>query len=225
MDTVQHFFTYTMVCGCGFPSITLKGTPEDWQRLRAKAERLVEYDLKWWTDALLPVLDQFVKAANHEPDLNFWRSLCNLRGASGMITGPITGWLQVFFPYLNASGSLGFGDFGDFGADKRASSKGGSGKRSMRRNTELAAYMDSFQAKINPKNFVRGDGFGSPNGCSYGLELKNIPPGLSRAPFTYKDLSTGKKYSMAFMSGVTSLVQHPDGALEPVMGWAVLEQA
>ena len=64
MDTVQHYFQYTMCCGCGFPSITLTGTPADWERVRSKAAALRSYDLDWWLDALLPALDHFVQAAH-----------------------------------------------------------------------------------------------------------------------------------------------------------------
>ena len=100
MDTVKHYFAYKMRAGCGFPSIALKGTLADWVSVRRKAEALRRFKLGWWLDVLLPVLDQFVAAAQGSPDLPFWRSLCNMYGASGRIKPPVTGWLQVFFPYL-----------------------------------------------------------------------------------------------------------------------------
>ena len=36
-------------------------------------------------------------------------------------------------------------------------------------------------------------------------------------------MMTSKKHSMAFMGGVTTIVQHPDGAIEPKVGWAVID--
>eukprot|EP00041_Stephanoeca_diplocostata_P020695 m.468236 g.468236 ORF g.468236 m.468236 type:complete len:310 (-) comp21642_c1_seq46:2066-2995(-) len=45
MDTVKQYFDHTMTSGCGFPRITLSGMPEDWTRLRAKAEKLRPFDL------------------------------------------------------------------------------------------------------------------------------------------------------------------------------------
>ena len=88
-----------MCCGCGFPSITLTGTTDDWEKLRAKAEGLRKYDLDWWLKALLPALDQFVLAAHGKPNLDFWRSLCNINtGTSFPVYEPLTGWVQVFFP-------------------------------------------------------------------------------------------------------------------------------
>ena len=226
MDTVQHYFEYTMRCGCGFPTITLKGGADDWQAVRRKAEVLRRYDLDWWLDALLPVLDQFVAAAAGTPDVDFWRSLCNFRGASGMISAPITGWLQVFFPYLNHAAAKGWGSFEEADA-AFVPTKDGTPKRTMRRNGGLAEYQKSHQAGVGPSNWSRdGGGFGGGgNGCGSGVKLELIPPGLASAPFKYVDVPTGRTYDMAFMAGVSSIVQHAEsGALEPVVGWAVLER-
>jgi len=55
------------------------------------------------------------------------------------------------------------------------------------------------------------------------VKLELFPPGLSSAPFIYKDLATGKEHKMAFYGGITCLVQHASGVIEPKMGWAVLD--
>jgi len=91
-----------MRCGCGIPSIELTGTLDDWKQLREKTEKLAQYDLEWWIKELLPVIDKFVEACQGKPDLLFWNSVCNIYGASGMSTSPISGWVQVFFPYLKS---------------------------------------------------------------------------------------------------------------------------
>ena len=62
-----------------------------------------------------------------------------------------------------------------------------------------------------------------PSGTKRGIELELFPPALSSAPFVYKDMMTNKKHSMAFMGGITTLVQHPDVAIEPKIGWAVID--
>jgi hypothetical protein len=105
MSTCRHYFNYLMRMGCGFPSITLTGTPDDWVRLRAKAEQLTRFGLKWWTDELLLVLDEFVHASTGEVNKDFWSAMCNFAGASGKKGAPITGWLQVFYPYLTQNAS------------------------------------------------------------------------------------------------------------------------
>ena len=38
MDATKHFFSFRMLTRCGFPSITLEGTEQDWSNLRKNAE-------------------------------------------------------------------------------------------------------------------------------------------------------------------------------------------
>ena len=68
---------------------------EDWRLVREKAERLWKHGLGWWLEVLLPVLDQFVAAADNRVDPAFWNSLCTDRGGSGIGCFPLTGWIQV----------------------------------------------------------------------------------------------------------------------------------
>jgi len=227
MDTVQHYFTYTMCCGCGFPEITLTGTPADWESVRRKAENLRKYDLDFWLDGLLPALDHFVAASHGSPDLDFWRSLCNINtGTSFPNYTPLTGWVQVFFPYLIEPGrDEGFGRPADVAA-------AGAPKKAMRRNDAIANYAESIAHKVNLSNFEASKpkpvgnmraSFQPPIGTLRGVKLEHFPPGVASAPFVYKDVSTRKTHKMAFMAGVTCLVQHGSGAIEPKVGWAVLD--
>ena len=56
---------------CGIPSVTLRGTAEDWAKVRAKADRLRGLDMDWWLESLLPALDHFVRAAKGDADPRF----------------------------------------------------------------------------------------------------------------------------------------------------------
>ena len=69
MDTFGSYFEYLMRCVCGIPKITLAGTVEDWQRIRARVEVLETFGLGWWVSRLRPILDQFVDAAGGHPRL------------------------------------------------------------------------------------------------------------------------------------------------------------
>ena len=100
MDCFKQYFCYRMVCICGIPEITLKGTVDDWKQLREKALSLGRYDLEWWTEELRPVLDQFVAAASGDVDRQFWSSIYKLKQAYGNFY--INGWVVIFFPYLQA---------------------------------------------------------------------------------------------------------------------------
>lgn len=43
MATLQNFFDYKFMLLCGIPNVTLLGTPADWQQLRTKIDRLLEF--------------------------------------------------------------------------------------------------------------------------------------------------------------------------------------
>jgi len=98
MDTFQGYFEYEMTIGCGIPSITLLGTPDDWRSVRARAQMLAEYGLETWTRVLVPVLDQFVRASEGNVDKDFWRSFFRYESGSGR--SDLSGWIHVLFPYL-----------------------------------------------------------------------------------------------------------------------------
>ena len=98
MSTFQAYFSYRVRTGCGIPEITLRGTVEDWKKLRDKALKLEQYDFKWWTDELKPILDQFVAAASGNVDRHFWSRIYKQTGRSGGVH--ISGWIVNLFPYL-----------------------------------------------------------------------------------------------------------------------------
>lgn len=203
MDTVKHYFEYSVMCGCGIPSIELTGTREDWVKLRAKADLLKDFGLEWWTEDLLPVLDQFVAAASGSPDVKFWKSVCNLHGASGMWSGFVSGWVQCFFPYLN-------------------NGRQNSGISQWRKNYEEG---QGDETERYNKGDLRCRGFQAPRPTAgYGTKLDMIPSGLSQAPVKYIDVPSRKSYSMTFNGGLVAVVQSKTTrTLMPVSGWAVLD--
>jgi hypothetical protein len=98
MDALDSYFAYELVIACGVPVITLEGTPEDWELIRANALRLRQFDLDWWIDALIPVLDQFVAASRGNVDVDFWGRIYNRDNESG--EPRVSGWILRLFPYL-----------------------------------------------------------------------------------------------------------------------------
>ena len=40
MSSMQKYFEYSVVCGCGIPGVEMKGCLEDWQNLVTKTEKL-----------------------------------------------------------------------------------------------------------------------------------------------------------------------------------------
>jgi hypothetical protein len=122
MDAMEKYFEYAFHSMCGIPSITLLGTPEDWRSVRTRAQVFREFELDFWIDPLLPILDAFVDASEGRVDTGFWNSMYKLKNASG---GPyVTGWMQALFPYL---------------VDKSSES-------GLRLNTNLAAWAEGMES-------------------------------------------------------------------------------
>lgn len=104
MDAMSKYFDYGVSTCCSIPLVTLEGTVEDWQMIRDRVAVIAEFGLSWWTDHLIPVCDQLVKAAKGQPDLEFWQSWYKEGGGSG---GPyISGHITKFFPYLQSGSSF-----------------------------------------------------------------------------------------------------------------------
>lgn len=98
MDCVRSYFRYNFDTFCGIPAVTLEGTAGDWEEVHRRVGLLGRYDLRWWTDAVLPITEEFVRAARGQPTTAFWRCLYKLQDESG---GPyLSGWLMRLMPYL-----------------------------------------------------------------------------------------------------------------------------
>jgi hypothetical protein len=98
MDIFQQYFHYEAYSVCGIPSITLEGTPTDWQRLCEKAQGLRVFDMDWWLEHLLPICDQLARASRGDVDREHWQNICKLRKDYG--GDIINGWIARLFPYL-----------------------------------------------------------------------------------------------------------------------------
>lgn len=110
MEGVKSYFEYEIVMfGCGLPSVTLEGSPADWERVLAKTRALAHYRLDWWTKELEPVLQQFINTANGRGNRRFWMNMIKAHTAKqyGSPT-TIDGWIVKFYPYTNKGQRTGF---------------------------------------------------------------------------------------------------------------------
>ena len=108
MKAMENYFEYIYIYAiCGIPEVTLLGTPEDWQKILDKTRQLARYNLSWWVDEMVPVLEKIVETSKGKIDRDFWRSMFKIHD-----TGPIgcgsgngkryfDGWIVKFFPYDN----------------------------------------------------------------------------------------------------------------------------
>jgi len=110
MDVVKPFFEYNvMYVICGIPSITLAGTSEDWRKVLEKTRSLKKIGMEWWLSELEPILMEFVKAAEGNPDYWLWKDIVK-KSRPRKVTGPscygrnkqltkFDGWFLKFFPF------------------------------------------------------------------------------------------------------------------------------
>lgn len=110
METVKTYFNYIVgYCICGIPTILLKGTVDDWQRVFDKTMRLKSFGIDPWINSLQPILTEFINAANGQPNKQFWQSIvkkCRVNQLDGGGCIPfertkLDGWLLKLFPNNN----------------------------------------------------------------------------------------------------------------------------
>ena len=112
MDVVKPYFEYiAYYVVCGIPSITLTGTPDDWRNVLEKTRILNDFGLEWWASDLEPILEEFVRASEGEPDYWFWKDIVK-KTRPRTIKGPscgkrhqrmtkFDGWFLKLFPFDN----------------------------------------------------------------------------------------------------------------------------
>jgi hypothetical protein len=98
LDAFQQYFDYEMRLICGIPSITFKGSVDDWVRIRERVDVMAGYHLEWWTDRLKPICDAFIQTAEGSLCQTFWRHIFSPKEVYGGEL--ITGWLADLFPYI-----------------------------------------------------------------------------------------------------------------------------
>jgi hypothetical protein len=194
MDSFSSYFTYFMDCVCGIPKITVEGSIDDWQRIRARVEVIETYGLQWWVSRLRPILDEFVLAAGGHQRQEFWKAIYKPVKAYGAEVA--TGWITDLFPYL--------GDAPDrcrnhvFEHDRQ----------------DWALPVDKG-VKTNNLPF-------SPL-SSKGVRLASFPSGLSSVPIKV-GFKNGSGCNLDLVAGFFAVEQNPsDLTLAPVIGWSVTE--
>jgi hypothetical protein len=111
METVKTYFDYIIhYVGCGIPSITLKGTPEDWQKMLEKTKQLEKYGMSKWIKSLKPILTEFVNASQGNPNQAFWQGMVKKEDPDELVGNKVCdlrnptildGWMLKLFPDEN----------------------------------------------------------------------------------------------------------------------------
>lgn len=98
LDVVQKYFDYTLMTLCGIPSVTLLGTVDDWKNLKSLVSYLGQFDFEWYTNNLLPILDEFIAAAEGNPRTDFWAGMVRTAD-KGSGCPRYYGWIKYLFAY------------------------------------------------------------------------------------------------------------------------------
>lgn len=110
MESAKKYFNYiAMRLSCGIPSITIQGTPNDWEAVLSKTKKLEEYGLGEWTKSLKPILQEFIRASEGRPNQQFWKCMVKqqptekLKGGGCSMDKPteLDGWFLKLFPDEN----------------------------------------------------------------------------------------------------------------------------
>jgi hypothetical protein len=107
MNTLKAYFDYVVETRCGIPTITLTGTESDWERVIWKTTALLPFQCEDWIRNLLTALNSFCLAFKGSADPSIWTNLYKIEGPRGSGGTTISGWVNVFFPYLNDWSSPG----------------------------------------------------------------------------------------------------------------------
>jgi len=193
MDAVERYFSYSCTSACGIPSVTLLGTPADWRSIQRRARVFGDFGLEDWARALDPVLQAFVDASEGRVDRVHWQSLYKRDDKSG---GPyITGWIQVFFPYVVERRWV----------EDPTHPRGRRAERGLCPNPFLGSW--------------RGDLDGS---WASGLTSEALPTAVSAVPFAWRLPLMGLTREMSWLGGFAGVHQAPDtGAVRPKLAWGV----
>lgn len=100
LDIMSNYYEYEFAL-CGIPEIRLEGTAEDYKEILKRCQALREYGLGEWINALEPILQKFIEAAEGKNDEDFWQKI--YKGMSSDMCGvepTLTGWITKFFPYI-----------------------------------------------------------------------------------------------------------------------------
>ena len=216
----------------------MDGSKQDWVKLKSKVSSLFDEKsnlmdgqfVQKWQDGLLDILDRFIGVFDGEIDCLFWNSMVRRgRIMSGMMIpnddpanerSYYSGWINVFFPYMNqmkrASGQFKEGTHIDPNGDASSFDEN---RASFDKYT-----LQQYVQEDSPFSYGRRDDNPLKEVIGKTSSLRVFPIGLTNAPVTLKDLSSGKEYKLKLAAGFVG-VQQDKNTLEvsPKIGWFMAE--
>lgn len=107
MAISSEYYSYNSMTLCGIPQIFIKGTKEDWEKLKSSFDNLANIlDMPWWAKQIDPILKEFVNTFDKKYNMKFWRRIYKdvPAGEESGTVPKINGWITKFFPYFDKMG-------------------------------------------------------------------------------------------------------------------------
>lgn len=196
METMKHFYEYWVGCVCGIPTVTLEGTTDDWDDLCARADNLRRFDLGWWIDKAMPVLEGIKQAANGTINREWWQSFFYYPARYG--GNALSGHVVKLFPYTVTP----------------SNGPKGNQKQSLRKSYCIDADFS------RPDNHADPERWRDMSVTTHGLSNIDVPPAMSRVPFT---MVTKAKEQLSYeaVAGFIGATNTEDNGLRPEIAWGV----
>jgi hypothetical protein len=115
LETFKGYFNYEIDGrGCGIPNIVIEGTTEDWENVLKKTKYISQYDLNWWTDRLIVIEEEIIKAKKGNFNKSFWMNMVKFHTEQKYgAKSEITGWVVDFYPYFSDGTKTNFKPISD----------------------------------------------------------------------------------------------------------------
>ena len=196
MTALQNFFEYKVyLIGCGFPSITLRGTVEDYEKILKKIEFLKDYNLEWWLNLLKPIITKIIETKKclnenrkNEIDFEFWKGMIKKETKEKKVeegsqvkkyqTDFISGWIVYFFPF-----------------NKKGGRRDEIGRLKIKSELEFLIETD----------------------------CKEIPGEIQSVPILIKDITINKDFNCNIYNGFFGFERDNNQRMKPIIGWFLAE--
>ncbi|EHK18284.1 uncharacterized protein TRIVIDRAFT_159064 [Trichoderma virens Gv29-8] len=206
MATTKAYFEYIMLCGCGFPSVTLLGERDDWVKLSERLPRLATFgdEPAEWSKLLVKVVEKMIETFDHPDDeatKEFWMKAVHRTGAeaSGRGLDTLSGWITAFC-FWNEEGRM-INQYSD--EYIKLSSFDGEGDEDRKR-----LVIDDVIFPI--------------------IRAKSVPQSVVQVPVKVLDASTMLEYETTIIAGSVGMTATTSGSevapdtFQPRSGWWML---
>jgi len=114
MNSVQEYFAYSMVLGCGIPYVDMKGTEEDWIKLGQKVKTLRKtlepihraIGLDGWWGRVEGITDKLLETFRGNPDEDWWSKVIAER-SYGSGRSEFKGWFMTDLLNIDNAENIG----------------------------------------------------------------------------------------------------------------------